>query len=108
MVTQDPAGMPPDAAHGGRDAREDCLPTYRAVQSLIAHIGESDRVAGPSADRTQSGPGGGHEDAGPDHAGGIVVIPDADAPTTASPARVGDGGAGLLLTDLLEAPPAAT
>jgi hypothetical protein len=31
-----------------------------------------------------------------DHVGGIVVIPDADAPTTASPARAGDDGAGLL------------
>src|SRR5688500_408125 len=49
---------------GGRDAREDCLPTYRAIQSLIAYIGEADRVAGAGADRTQSGPGGGHEDAG--------------------------------------------
>ncbi|MER6162394.1 hypothetical protein ABT147_44060 [Streptomyces sp. NPDC001868] len=39
-----------------------------------------------------------------DHVGGIVVIPDADAPTTASPARAGDGGAGLLLSDLLAAP----
>ncbi len=39
-----------------------------------------------------------------DHVGGIVVIPDADAPTTASPARAGDGGAGLLPSDFLEAP----
>jgi hypothetical protein len=38
-----------------------------------------------------------------DHVDGIVVIPDADAPTTASPARIGDGNAGLLLPDLLEA-----
>ncbi|MFD9444217.1 hypothetical protein ACFWBR_38035 [Streptomyces sp. NPDC060006] len=37
-----------------------------------------------------------------DHLGGIVVIPDADAPTTASPALAGD--AGLLLPDLPEAP----
>ncbi|MGD1220487.1 hypothetical protein AB9Q10_18895 [Streptomyces krungchingensis] len=39
-----------------------------------------------------------------DHVGGIVVIPDADAPTTASPAWSGDGGTGLLLPDLLEPP----
>ncbi|MBQ0887150.1 hypothetical protein KBZ94_19785 [Streptomyces sp. RM72] len=39
-----------------------------------------------------------------DHVGGIVVIPDADAPITASPARAGDGGAGLLPSDFLEAP----
>ncbi len=49
---------------GGRDVREDCLPTYRAIPSLIACIAEPIRVAGPGADRTQSGPGGGHEDAG--------------------------------------------
>lgn len=39
-----------------------------------------------------------------DHVGGIVVIPDADAPITASPARAGDGSAGLLPSDFLEAP----
>ncbi|MFE0443172.1 hypothetical protein [Streptomyces fungicidicus] len=39
-----------------------------------------------------------------DHVGGILVIPDADAPTTAAPARAGDGGAGLLPTDFLKAP----
>ncbi|MEU6495744.1 hypothetical protein ABZ890_36040 [Streptomyces sp. NPDC046984] len=40
-----------------------------------------------------------------DHAGGSVVIPDADAPTTASPARAGDGGAGLLIPDEAPQPP---
>ncbi|MFJ2154045.1 hypothetical protein ACIOHB_35475 [Streptomyces microflavus] len=37
-----------------------------------------------------------------DHLGGIVVIPDADAPTTASPALAGDGDTGLLLPGLPE------
>lgn len=39
-----------------------------------------------------------------DHLGGIVVIPDADAPATASPGRAGDGVAGLFLPDLPAAP----
>ncbi|WP_166029007.1 hypothetical protein [Streptomyces chilikensis] len=38
-----------------------------------------------------------------DDVGGTVVIPEADAPATASPARAGDGGAGPL-SDFLEAP----
>lgn len=37
-----------------------------------------------------------------DHLGGIVVVPDADASTTAA-AQAGDGGAELLLPDATEA-----
>ncbi|MGW3588631.1 hypothetical protein [Streptomyces fungicidicus] len=94
-----------DKVPGGRLAERVVLRYYNEPADVLALLGlspESDRrvvTHPPYPGRPRSHPVRGFDSyAGSvtDHVGGIVVIPDADAPTTASPARAGDGGAGLL------------